>query len=666
MNSFMNTKKLHYKMYKVGKTWCFAAIMATTFFVQFQFGGDEIIHAATTNQGQTEKMIDATSSSATSSSASSAASDSTSTSSSATSSSASSAASDSTSTSSSATSSSASSAASDSTSTSSSATSSSASSAASDSTSTSSSATSSSASSAASDSTSTSSSATSSSASSAASDSTSTSSSATSSSASSVTASTAAIALTELNSVMELTETSSSTSSEEALEAAIEKIEAENTADYSTKVSTFLNKIIESAINGWTEYKILPSLTAAQAILESGWGTSTLASEYDNLFGIKGSYDGQTVDMPTEEYYDGAYHEIDDYFRVYDSDSESITDYEELLTENSRYSNLIGETSADTAAEEIYEDGYATDPEYTEELEEIISEYDLTAWDDLAFEYSGTVTGTGSTSTSTSTGTSTTTTSTSSSSSSSSSDTYTVVSGDTLTSIAKTYGTTVSALVEANNISNPDYIYVGEVLTVGTSTSTGTSTTTTSTSSSSSNTYTVKSGDTLTSIARTYGTTVSAIATANNISNPDYIYVGEVLTVGTSTSTGTSTTTTSTSSSSSSSSSKSYTVVSGDTLTSIAKTYGTTVSAIATANDISNPDYIYVGEVLTIGSSSTSTTTTSTSSSSSSSSSGTYTIESGDTLTSIAKTYGVSISTLAKLNDISDTDLIYAGTTIKI
>ncbi len=442
------------------------------------------------------------------------------------------------------------------------------------------------------------------------------------------------------------------------MEAEIEKIEAENTANYSSKVSTFLNEIIESAINGWTQYKILPSLTAAQAILESGWGTSTLASEYHNLFGIKGSYNGQTVDMPTEEYYSGAYHEIDDYFRVYASDSESITDYEELLSENSRYSNLIGETDAATAAEEIYEDGYATDPDYTEELEEIINEYNLTAWDSLAFEYSGTVvTTTGSTSTS----------STSSSSTSSSSKSYTVASGDTLTSIAKAYGTTVSAIATANNISNPDYIYVGEVLTIGSSTSTSTSTSSTSSSStsSSSKSYTVASGDTLTSIAKAYGTTVSAIATANNISNPDYIYVGEVLTIGSSTSTSTSTS--STSSSSTSSSSKSYTVASGDTLTSIAKAYGTTVSAIATANNISNPDYIYVGEVLTIGSStSTSTSTSSTSSSSTSSSSKSYTVASGDTLTSIAKAYGVSISTLAKLNNISNTNLIYAGTTLKI
>ncbi|WP_144263918.1 LysM peptidoglycan-binding domain-containing protein, partial [Oenococcus oeni] len=280
--------------------------------------------------------------------------------------------------------------------------------------------------------------------------------------------------------------------------------------------------------------------------------------------------------------------------------------------------------------------------------------YNLTAWDSLAFKYSGTVvTTTGSTSTPTS--------STSSSSTSSSSKSYTVASGDTLTSIAKAYGTTVSAIATANNISNPDYIYVGEVLTIGSSTSTSTPTSSTSSSStsSSSKSYTVASGDTLTSIAKAYGTTVSAIATANNISNPDYIYVGEVLTIGSSTSTSTSTPTSSTSSSSTSSSSKSYTVASGDTLTSIAKAYGTTVSAIATANNISNPDYIYVGEVLTIGSStstSTSTPTSSTSSSSTSSSSKSYTVASGDTLTSIAKAYGTTVSAIATANNISNPD----------
>ncbi|MGL2230324.1 glucosaminidase domain-containing protein, partial [Oenococcus oeni] len=408
------------------------------------------------------------------------------------------------------------------------------------------------------------------------------SSSATSSSASSA----ASIAVSEVNSIMALVTTSSSTSSQAALEAEIEKIEAENTANYSSKVSTFLNEIIESAINGWTQYKILPSLTAAQAILESGWGTSTLASEYHNLFGIKGSYNGQTVDMPTEEYYSGAYHEIDDYFRVYASDSESITDYEELLSENSRYSNLIGETDAATAAEEIYEDGYATDPDYTEELEEIINEYNLTAWDSLAFKYSGTVvTTTGSTSTSTSSAASSAS-SVSSSSATSSSASSAASSASSVSSSSATSSSASSAASSASSVSSSS------------ATSSSASSTSSSSTSSSSKSYTVASGDTLTSIAKAYGTTVSAIATANNISNPDYIYVGEVLTIGSSTSTSTSTS--STSSSSTSSSSKSYTVASGDTLTSIAKAYGVSISTLAKLNNISNTNLIYAGTTLKI------------------------------------------------------------------
>lgn len=92
---------------------------------------------------------------------------------------------------------------------------------------------------------------------------------------------------------------------------------------------------------------------------------------------------------------------------------------------------------------------------------------------------------------------------------------YTVRSGDTLYAIARRYNTTIEAIVELNNIANPNLIYTGEVLRIpveGDYTS-----------------YTVVSGDTLSAIARRYGTTVSAIVEANNIANPNRIYIGEVL-----------------------------------------------------------------------------------------------------------------------------------------
>ncbi|MFT9412810.1 glucosaminidase domain-containing protein, partial [Liquorilactobacillus nagelii] len=302
-----------------------------------------------------------------------------------------------------------------------------------------------------------------------------------------------------------LTSSNTTTTTESELKAAIAKIMAENTANYSTEVSTFLNEVITGAINGWTKYKILPSLTVSRAILESGWGTSTLASKDHNLFGIKAdsSWTGKTATFYTKEYYNGAYHTVSAKFRAYDSYSDSIVDHDKFLIDNSRYSNLIGQTNYLTVTSLISKDGYATDPNYTSSLRTIISEYGLTAWDQLAFKYSGvTVDNTSSSSDSDSSSTST--------------QYYTVQSGDTLSVIASSHSTTVSNLVSLNSISNPNVIYVGQVLKLSQST-TNSSSSSTSTASTSTGTYTVKSGDTLSGIASSHSTTVSNLVSLNSI-----------------------------------------------------------------------------------------------------------------------------------------------------
>lgn len=150
--------------------------------------------------------------------------------------------------------------------------------------------------------------------------------------------------------------------------------------------------------------------------------------------------------------------------------------------------------------------------------------------------------------------------------------TYTVVSGDTLSSIASKYNTTYQALAQLNGITNPNLIGIGQVLKV-----TGTASTPTA-----SNTYTVQSGDTLSGIASKFGTTYQILAQINGISNPNAIYVGQVVTYQ-----GTAQT-----------SSQSYTVRSGDNLSSIASSLGTTVSRLVNANGISNANLIYAGQVL--------------------------------------------------------------------
>lgn len=99
---------------------------------------------------------------------------------------------------------------------------------------------------------------------------------------------------------------------------------------------------------------------------------------------------------------------------------------------------------------------------------------------------------------------------------------YRVVTGDTLSGIAARFGTTTGSLASANNIADPNLIYAGRVLTIPGA----------AFQSSSGSSYTVVSGDTLSGIAARFGTSVAALAGANHISNPNFIYPGEVLSLG--------------------------------------------------------------------------------------------------------------------------------------
>ena len=112
------------------------------------------------------------------------------------------------------------------------------------------------------------------------------------------------------------------------------------------------------------------------------------------------------------------------------------------------------------------------------------------------------------------------------------------------------------------------------------------------------------------------------------------------------------------SSSSGGSSSTIYTVKSGDTLSEIAAKYGTTTSALASANGISNPNKIYVGQKIKISGGSVS--------SGGGSSKQYYTIKSGDTLSGISAKFGTSVSTLCSWNGIANANKIYAGQKIRV
>ena len=96
--------------------------------------------------------------------------------------------------------------------------------------------------------------------------------------------------------------------------------------------------------------------------------------------------------------------------------------------------------------------------------------------------------------------------------------------GDTLYSVARRYGTTVNAIVRANGLRNPNWIYVGQRLVIP-------GTTAAPSSSSSGSAHVVQRGENLYRIALRYGTTVYALASANNLSNTSLIYVGQRLVI---------------------------------------------------------------------------------------------------------------------------------------
>lgn len=109
------------------------------------------------------------------------------------------------------------------------------------------------------------------------------------------------------------------------------------------------------------------------------------------------------------------------------------------------------------------------------------------------------------------------------------SSSYTVRSGDTLSSIAARFGTSYEALASANHIADPNFIYPGQVLVVSGGTATVSAASYSGGSGAASGTYTVRAGDTLSSIAARFGTNYEALARINGIANPNIIEVGQVL-----------------------------------------------------------------------------------------------------------------------------------------
>lgn len=150
--------------------------------------------------------------------------------------------------------------------------------------------------------------------------------------------------------------------------------------------NAFIKKIAPEAIELGHQYGVLPSITIGQAILESNWGNSTLASKYNNYFGVKGTDPNNTVVLETKEYTNGQWVTINGRFRSYSDFRESMKDHALLLVNgttwnSAQYQQVISSKDYIEAAVSLQTDGYATDPGYTTKIIHVIQKYDLMKYD---------------------------------------------------------------------------------------------------------------------------------------------------------------------------------------------------------------------------------------------------------------------------------------------
>ncbi|HFD1595460.1 glycoside hydrolase family 73 protein [Enterococcus faecium] len=148
----------------------------------------------------------------------------------------------------------------------------------------------------------------------------------------------------------------------------------------------FIERLVPHAQELQDSYGVLPSIILGQAILESNWGKSTLASKYNNLFGIKAYGDQKKVSLETKEFVNEEWITIQGDFKVYDSWEQSMDDHTQLFVQGvdwnpALYEKVITATNYQEAAQALQDAGYATDPGYAQKIIQVIETYHLNQYD---------------------------------------------------------------------------------------------------------------------------------------------------------------------------------------------------------------------------------------------------------------------------------------------
>ena len=147
---------------------------------------------------------------------------------------------------------------------------------------------------------------------------------------------------------------------------------------------TFIKEVAAGAMATQRKYGVPASVTIAQAIDESGWGQSVLATNDHNLFGIKGTGPAGSDVQPTQEVINGQLVNLAASFQIYQSIAQSIDAHGRLLARSGDYAGAMAQSRDPNAFAAALTGVYATDPAYGAKLIQLMKHYDLYRFDRAA------------------------------------------------------------------------------------------------------------------------------------------------------------------------------------------------------------------------------------------------------------------------------------------
>lgn len=147
--------------------------------------------------------------------------------------------------------------------------------------------------------------------------------------------------------------------------------------------NAFIAKIAPAARASMRATGIPASFTIAEGALESAWGSSQLAAQAMNLFGVKAdsAWHGDVLTMPTREFLKGSWCVVPARWRRYSDWQGCMDDHAAFFRQNPRYKAALACKDGPSFARAVAAAGYATDPQYAQKLCAIIVGHNLQEFD---------------------------------------------------------------------------------------------------------------------------------------------------------------------------------------------------------------------------------------------------------------------------------------------